>query len=91
MKPAHIVWITATLSDSLDGSTSVVEAGLVQQQTLMELPGTLLGFEATGPAGPSLYGVGVAGRESLLTVGLGVLRLLLSPCFGGGVWCLICG
>lgn len=49
--------------DSLDGSTSVVEAGLVQQQTLMELPGTLLGFETTGPAGPAPYEEGVAGRE----------------------------
>ncbi len=39
MKPAHIVWITATLSDSLDGSTSVVEAGLVQQQTFFGLSG----------------------------------------------------
>lgn len=33
------MWITVSLSDSLDGSTSVVEAGLVQQQTLFGLSG----------------------------------------------------
>lgn len=61
--------------------------GLVQQQTLRcgvgnavsrKLPDTLLGFETTGPC--PFWGW-------LRGDGVGVLL----PCFGGGVWCLICG
>lgn len=47
----------------------------------MESPDTLLGFETTSPCP---CGLGVAPPSAC---GVGVLL----PCFGGGVWCLICG
>jgi hypothetical protein len=91
------------LGDSVDGLFSVVEAGLVHKVVqnkrrcpvgkhigAEKLSDTLLGFETTGPR----TGL-VGGRCRLLRVSLQCvgdrMGFWLSPCFGGGVWCLICG
>ena len=91
-KEHHDVWVgpqvaVSGVSDGFVGwAASVVGVVRVRDKqsnrdgVFLVLPDTLLGFETTGLC-PLWFGGWPRGG------GVGVLL----PCFGGGVWCLICG